>query len=127
MTLLKLKKELKEKSSEKKAKIYARFFKTGKGEYGEGDVFLGLTVPQSREIAKKHGDLSLKEIKDLLKSKIHEERLIALLVLVDKYQNEQNGKEIFDFYIKNMKFINNWDLVDLSADKIVGNFLRTFE
>ena len=126
MPLKNLKKELKEKSNEEKANVYQRFFKTGKGEYGEGDIFLGLTVPEQRKIAGKYSYLKLDDLKDLLKSKIHEERLIALLILVDKYKKEKNGKEFFDFYIENLQFVNNWDLVDLSADKIIGNFLRTF-
>ena len=126
MPLKNLKKELKEKSNEEKANVYQRFFKTGKGEYGEGDIFLGLTVPEQRKIAGKYSYLKLDDLKDLLQSKIHEERLIALLILVDKYKKEKNGKEFFDFYIENLQFVNNWDLVDLSADKIIGNFLRTF-
>jgi len=112
---------------------------TGKGEYGEGDVFLGLTSAQIKEVAYKHKDLSLKEIQELLKSKIHEERVAALRLLVYKYQsqsfdvlsqqNRENKEEwierkkIFDFYLKNAKNINNWDLVDLSAPKIVGDYL----
>ena len=105
-----------------KAKILSNFFKTGKGEYGEGDVFLGLKVSESRQIAKKYSKISLKDVNKLLKSKIHEERLTALLILVDKYEN-YNKKEIVDFYLNNSKKINNWDLVDLSADKILGDYL----
>ncbi len=118
-----LKREIKKAAHSERAERSKRFFKTGRGQYGEGDVFAGLTVPQSKDIAKKFRNLSLKEINHLLKSEIHEERLIALLILVDKYQNEQRGKEIFDFYINNIEFVNNWDLVDLSADKIVGEWL----
>ncbi len=103
----------------------ARFFKTGKGQYGEGDIFLGIKVPESREIAKKFKDIFIKEIQELLNSKIHEHRLIALFVLIEKYkkESEERKKKIFDFYLKNTKNINNWDLVDLSAPNIVGNFL----
>lgn len=112
-----------------KAEFLPRFFKTGKGEYGEGDVFLGVTVPDTRKIAKEFLHIDLEEMVSLLKSKIHEERLAALLILVEKYEkakkkkdsNEQ--KEIVDFYLKNKNGINNWDLVDLSAPKILGNFL----
>lgn len=119
-----LKKEIKKDSNIEKAKIYQRFFKTGKGEYGEGDIFLGLSVPEQRKIAKQYQDLELKEIRGLLQSKIHEERLIALLILVEKYGREPiNRKKIFDFYLESMEYVNNWDLVDLSADKIVGRFL----
>lgn len=127
MTLENLRKEIKNHLNLERAEHSKKFFKTGKGQYGEGDVFLGLSVSQCRGIAKKYRNLSLEEIKNLLKSKIHEERLIALLILVWKYQNEQRGKEIFDFYLNNTEFVNNWDLVDLSADKIVGEFLRTFD
>lgn len=120
-----LKKDIKKLSNPKKAKIYQRFFKTGKGEYGEGDVFLGLTVPQSRKIAIKYKDLSFVDVKKLLQSKIHEERLIALLILV---HNFEKGKEaaknsIYNYYLQHTKYINNWDLVDLSASKIVGQYL----
>ena len=108
-----------------KAKILSRFFKTGKGEYGEGDIFLGITVPQTRAIAKKYTHLNLKDLEKLLSSKIHEYRLIALLILIENYKKAsiENKNLIFNFYIKNTKFINNWDLVDLSAPHIVGNFL----
>ncbi|MDO8658403.1 MAG: DNA alkylation repair protein [Candidatus Levybacteria bacterium] len=109
----------------KKAKILQRFFKTGKGEYGEGDIFLGITVPQQRIIAEKYIDTTLIELQNLLSSKIHEYRLISLLILINKYKKsgETGKKEIFDFYLKNTKYINNWDLVDLSAPNIVGEYL----
>src|ERR1041384_660826 len=108
----------------KKAKILSGFFKTGKGEYGEGDVFLGISVPESRKIAIKFKDLSLNDIEELLKSKIHEERLIALLILVHNYEKHyEKRKKIYNFYLKNTKYINNWDLVDLSSPGIIGNFL----
>lgn len=108
-----------------KASILQRFFKTGKGQYGEGDIFLGITVPVSRKIARKYKDLNEAELKKLLISKIHEERLIAILILVHKFENgdEQVKKKNFEFYLANTKYINNWDLVDLSADKIVGAYL----
>lgn len=115
-------KDLQKLADPKKAKLLQGFFKTGKGEYGEGDIFLGITVPISRKIAQKHSDLSMKEISKLIKSKIHEERLIALLILVHNYQS--NPKKVFDFYVKNTKYINNWDLVDLSAGYIVGGYLK---
>ena len=124
MMLTEIKKEILSLSNPQKAKIYQRFFKTGKGEYGEGDIFLGITVPQSRKIAKKYADLKFNEITALLKSKIHEERIIALLILVNNYQkNEEKRKNIFDFYLKSTKYINNWDLVDLTADKILGHYI----
>lgn len=120
-----LREDLKKISSPKRAKILARFFKTGKGEYGEGDIFLGITVPNSRKIAIKYRDLPFDEIRELLKSKIHEERLISLLILVHNFQKgeQKEKKKIFEYYMQNTKYINNWDLVDLSADKIVGEYL----
>lgn len=108
------------KNSEKKI-ILQRFFKTGPGEYGEGDIFLGLTNPIQRNIAKKYKDLALTDVKKLLISKYHEYRMIALFILIHKYP--KNKKEIFDIYLNNTKHINNWDLVDLSAPNIVGDYL----
>ncbi|MCK5503863.1 MAG: DNA alkylation repair protein [Thermodesulfovibrionia bacterium] len=123
--LSKLKQDLQKLANPEKAKTLQRFFKTGKGEYGEGDVFLGITVPEQRKTAKKHSDLTFKDVQKLLSSKIHEHRLTALLILVIKYSkaDETGKKEIVDFYLKNTKNINNWDLVDLSADKILGAYL----
>ncbi len=118
-----LKKETLSKANPEKARILKTFFKTGKGEYGEGDSFLGITVPESRKIAIKYSHLSLSDINELLESKIHEERLVALLILVNNYKSSQEKENIFNFYLKNTKYINNWDLVDLSADKIVGDHL----
>lgn len=103
-----------------------RFFKTGKGEYGEGDVFIGVTVPDCRMVVSTFLDSSLSIIEKSLKSPIHEERLTALLILGEKYKktkSEKEKKEMVLFYLKNKKFVNNWDLVDLSADKILGNHL----
>ena len=123
--LAKLRNDLKNLANPAKARILQRFFKTGKGEYGEGDVFLGITVPDSRKIAIRYKDLPLTDIKKLLQSKIHEERLIALLILVHNFTkgDEKKRKEIFDYYLLHTKYINNWDLVDLTADKIVGTYL----
>ena len=125
MKLNDLKREVESLRDIEKAKLLQRFFKTGKGEYGEGDVFYGLTVPQSRKIVNKYKELGLDEVVALLHSRVHEERLIALLILVSKYQKGDYllKKKIFDFYLKNTKWINNWDLVDLSAHKIVGDYL----
>src|SRR3990167_9400786 len=120
-----LRKELERLTDNKKASFLQRFFKTGKGEYGEGDIFIGLTVPQSRSLAVKYKDLSFLEILELLKSKIHEERLIALLILVYRFQKyPEEQRRIYEFYLKNLKFVNNWDLVDLSSHKIVGEYLQ---
>ena len=118
-------KELALLANPEKARVLQRFFKTGIGEYGEGDVFLGITVPKTRSVAKKFAGISFPEIRQLLGSKIHEERLCALLVLVEKFKKagETERKEVFDFFLENAHFANNWDLVDLSADKIAGEFL----
>ena len=123
--LNKIKQDLQKLQNEEKAKILSRFFKTGKGQYGEGDVFLGITVPDQRKVAKKYTNINLQYLPNLLSNKIHENRLIALLILVEKFNtaNEQNKKDIVNFYLKNTKYINNWDLVDLSADKILGAYL----
>ena len=120
-----LKKELLKAKDNKKAKFLAGFFKTGKGQYAEGDLFLGLTVPRQREIAKKYPDLSLSQIQQLLNSKYHEFRLCALLILISKYNksDEKTKAKIVTFYLKNTKRINNWDLVDLSAEYILGSYL----
>ena len=120
-----IKKELLKYSSKEKAIIYARFFKTKKGQYGYGDVFLGLSVPQTRLVALKYFDLIIEHAQELILSKIHEERLAALFILVEKYRksDSKNKKIIVDFYLKNTKNVNNWNLVDLSADKILGNYL----
>jgi 3-methyladenine DNA glycosylase AlkD len=120
---LKLKKELRSKSDKQKAKKLQKFFKTGIGEYGQGDIFLGITVPETRKLAKKYDKLSLSETTILLNSEIHEERMLALLILIKKIQKIKNKKSIYNIYLKNIKCINNWDLVDLSADKIIGEYL----
>ena len=125
MPLNKFQSELKKAGSKKNAEILQWFFKTGKGEYGEGDKFLGIKVPQIREIAKRNKDLTFEEIKKALKSKFHEERLCALLILVDRYSkcSETEKDKIVKFYLGNTKYINNWDLVDLTAPKILGKHL----
>jgi len=120
-----LKKELQGLADLEEAKILQRFFKTGEGEYGEGDVFLGIKVPVQRKIAKKYSGMGLYKIQELLKSKIHEHRLIGLIILNEKFKKvgKEDKENIFEFYLKNIKHINNWDLVDLSAPNIVGDFL----
>lgn len=125
MTAAKLSQEVKHLSNKTRAANCARYFKTGPGQYGEGDVFAGLTVPMCREIAKDFLSLPLTEIKKLLDSQIHEERLIALLILVARFKKAAPAeqKQIFNFYLKQTARINNWDLVDLSAHKIVGEYL----
>ena len=124
-TLNQLKKELRSLGSPEKAKGSARFFKTAKGEYGEGDVFIGVTVPKQREVAKKYRDLSLSDIIDLLHSKEHEFRLTALFIMVGQFKKGglAEQEDIYKIYISNIKWINNWDLVDSSAPNIVGKYL----
>ena len=108
-----------------RAKIMQHFFKTGEGEYGEGDIFLGVTVPDSRKVAKKFAHLPIDEMKVLLDSRVHEERLVALLILVHKYSTASRieKEEIAKFYLGNIKQVNSWDLVDLSAPSILGDYL----
>ena len=125
MTLSGLRIDLKKLSNPKKAAFLLKYFKTGKGDYGEGDIFIGITVPVLRKIARKYHDLPLKDVKLLLKSKIHEERFVALENLTYRYEkgNDNLKKEIFEFYFDNIGAINNWDLVDTSAPYIVGHYL----
>lgn len=120
--LFKVIKELESLKDDEQAINLQRFFKTGKGEYGEGDVFLGIKVPVQRKVAKKH-NLSLDELQSMLNSRVHEHRLTALFILIRKYEKENNKDEIAEFYLKNTRNINNWDLVDLSAPRIIGEHL----
>lgn len=121
-----IKTALQELSIPGKAEIMQAFFKTGKGEYGEGDVFIGVTVPDQRSVAKEfYNNISLEELGELLSSKIHEHRLTALLILVHQFEKTKDKikqKEIIDFYLKHTKHINNWDLVDTSCYKILGRY-----
>ena len=125
MMIAEMKRDFLSLADKRKAKLLSGFFNTGKGEYGEGDVFLGLMVPKQRMLAKKYEDLTLSDIQTLLRSKIHEHRLTALFILVSQYKNaDDDGKErILKIYLRNTKNINNWDLVDLSAPNIVGGYL----
>jgi len=102
-----------------------RFFKTGPGEYGEGDQFRGIRVPVTRKLAQKFKDLSITDIEELLQSKFHEDRLLALFLLIQHFQkgDPNSQKLIYDLYLKNIQFINNWDLVDSSAEHILGAWL----
>ncbi len=113
-------------ADKKKAAQMQKYFKTGKGQYAEGDLFWGISVPELRELAKDYAPLiNLVEISILIKSEVHEKRLLSLLFLVQKYKraDQATQKKIYEFYIKNTEYINNWDLVDLSAYHIVGAFL----
>ena len=116
---------LKKLGNAKRAADSARFFKTSKGQYGEGDVFLGITVPVQRQIARQYLDLPLTDTLLLLKSKYHEYRFAALEILVGKFEigNVQMRKAIYNFYISHARSINNWDLVDTSARAIAGSWL----
>ena len=117
--------ELQSVGTPAKAAHLQKYFKTGPGQYGEGDVFIGVVVPHTRSIAKANIKTPLTEIRILLKSKYHEARLCALLILTERFKKavEKERKEIFDFYLKNTSCINNWDLVDLSCTTIVGMYL----
>jgi len=127
MTLGGLSRELTRHKNSRKAVFVAHYFKTGKGEYGEGDVFLGLTVPEMRAIVKKYRELPLENVEKLLHNKIHEYRLTALFILMDKFKkaDQATRKTYYNFYLSNTKWINNWDLIDLSARDIVGGWLLT--
>ncbi len=131
-TSTQLKKELRKYTSPKRKSANEWFFKTHKGDYGYGDRFIGVSMPNIRNIAKQSKDVSLDEIKKLISSKIHEERMLAIVLLVNQFKesqknpvNKTQGKKIYDFYLKNTKHINNWDLVDVSASYIVGAYLLT--
>lgn len=114
------------RSDEEKKIVLPRFFKTGKGQYGEGDIFLGVTVPNIREVAKEFKDINIDIIEKLIHSPWHEMRMCALLILVNNSKKEVT-KDTFEFYLSQTKYINNWDLVDLSAPQIVGKFLLNKE
>jgi 3-methyladenine DNA glycosylase AlkD len=109
-----------------RVKVLQKFFKTARGEYGEGDVFVGLRVPEIKKLAKEYQALPFAEIIQLLQSSVHEARLLAVLILVRAYT--QGGaslqEQIFNLYLQHTRFINNWDLVDASAEYIVGSHLR---
>lgn len=123
-----VKRELAKLADKNKAQVLGRFFKTGVGHYGEGDQFLGVVVPKQRLVAKQFKDLPLAEIAKLLVSPIHEHRLTALFILADQYArgSEATKAKIVKFYLARTKQINNWDLVDLSAYKILGDWLLDY-
>lgn len=121
-----VRKELKCMADPEKAAMLQRFFKTGPSQYGEGDIFIGVMVPQSRQVAKKFCHLPLGEVRTLLYSRVHEERLVALLILAWRYSSASSSREeeeIVKFYLDHIKQVNNWDLVDLSAPNILGAHL----
>jgi len=125
MTVEDIQKRLESHGNRKHAAISQRFFKTGPGQYGEGDVFIGVRVPVLRKLAKEYSDLAVEDIAILLQSHIHEERLLALLLLVGSFLkgDEAARKSIYEMYLSNTGYVNNWDLVDSSAEHIVGAYL----
>jgi 3-methyladenine DNA glycosylase AlkD len=125
MTLQNIRQKLQMLGNKEDAAFHQRFFKTGPGEYGEGDVFLGVRVPELRKLVKQYPDAGLKEARQLLTSPLHEERLLGLLILVREFSRENDGakKRIYEFYLAKTRYINNWDLVDSSAEHVVGAFL----
>ncbi|HYE59873.1 MAG TPA: DNA alkylation repair protein [Candidatus Kapabacteria bacterium] len=124
-----LERALKTAGNPKRAMISRRFFKTGKGEYGEGDIFLGITVPMQRRIAKAYTHLSLSDLALLLKSPIHEYRFVALVILILQFKkaDDRGQKKIAAFYLKYRVWVNNWDLVDTSAPYLLGAYLMDKE
>jgi len=114
-------KEFQDKASPERARHAQGFFKTGKGQYGEGDVFLGLTMPEQKKIIQKYIGLPLTKVQKLLDSEIHEYRMAAGIILTHKYKKDP--EEIFNFYLKNAKKFNNWDLVDITCTRVIGQFL----
>jgi len=124
-----LKRELRKQADPQRAKGLRRFFKTGPGEYGEGDKFLGLNVQQQRRIAKQHLNLSLKDLEELLQSPYHEERFTALVILIDQYErgDERARQRIYTFYLAHRQQVNSWDLVDTSTPGIIGDYLLTHD
>jgi 3-methyladenine DNA glycosylase AlkD len=125
MIVKEIRKQLRKLADREKSKILQGFFKTGPGEYGEGDIFLGITVPVLRKLSQEHDGISVQDAVKLLTSGVHEERLLALMILVRRFSsgNDAKKKKIYDLYLKNTNSINNWDLVDLSAPNIVGTYL----
>jgi 3-methyladenine DNA glycosylase AlkD len=121
-----IRRDIRKVASPQRAEISQWFFKTGKGEYGEGDRFLGVTVPALRKLAREYQDLPLKDVVPILRSPWHEERLLALLILVGRHArgDERTRRLVHRLYLTHIRSINNWDLVDLSAAQIVGSHLE---
>ena len=124
MTAENVQKELRVFASAERKKAVEWFFKTGKGQYGEGDIFIGVTSPDMRRISRKYRDLPFAELQKLIASPIHEERSCALTILVLRYEKGGERKAILDFYLRNRQYVNNWDLVDCSAHKILGRAIH---
>ena len=120
-TAERIRKDLRNAADTSRVPVLQRFFKTGPGQYGEGDVFIGVTVPQARKLAKLYRSSDLDAVSELLDSKVHEDRLVGLLILLRKYNSGENG--IAEFYLEHLGRVNNWDLVDLTSPGILGPHL----
>jgi 3-methyladenine DNA glycosylase AlkD len=125
MSINDLRTSLRGNANKEQAKILQKFFKTGPGEYGEGDIFLGIKVPLLRSISHNHLCLTFNELQELIKSPVHEERMSALMILVKRFpiSSAAEKEKFYKFYLKNAKNINNWNLVDITAPQIVGGYL----
>lgn len=125
ITAQEIRRILRRLGKKRQARLLQRYFKTGPGEYAEGDIFLGIRVPQLRKLAREHRDLRLKDVERLLQSPVHEDRMFALMVLVNRFPRagRLEQRKIYGLYFRNTQFVNNWDLVDLSAPGIIGRFL----
>ena len=123
---MKAREEIRALANKKIAQHSLRFFKTDKGEYGHGDLFLGVRAPQIRLIAKKHIDISITDMKTLIQSKYHEERFLGLIILVNKYaktKDKKNRNQLYKIYVSSFKYINNWNLVDVTCPHVTGKHL----
>ena len=123
---MKASEEIRALANKERANHSKKFFKTGKGEYGYGDIFLGVRVPKIRLIAKKNIDISITDMKTLIKSKYHEERLLGLIILVNKYsksKDEKDRDQLYKIYVSSFKYVNNWDLVDVTCAHVIGKHL----
>lgn len=117
-----IEKDIRSLADPKQARLLQRYFKTGPGEYAAGDVFAGLKVPQIRKLVKKYSELTLQDLQKLLTNKLHEKRMLALFIMVAQFKKAPlaQQKKLYALYLKNTVYINNWDLVDLSAPQIIG-------
>ena len=123
---MKVREEIRALANKEIAQHSLRFFKTDKGEYGHGDLFLGVRAPQIRLIAKKHVDISITDMKTLIQSKYHEERFLGLIILVNKYaktKDKKNRNQLYKIYVSSFKYINNWNLVDVTCPHVTGKHL----
>jgi len=123
---MKAREEIRALANKEIAQHSLRFFKTDKGEYGHGDIFLGIRAPKIRLIAKKHIDISITDMKTLIQSKYHEERFLGLIILVNKYaktKDKKNRNQLYKIYVSSFKYINNWNLVDVTCPHVTGKHL----